>query len=307
MSVFKKVRLQLFKSYNPGTVLWKTFYPWRHFKFKTDLIRTFGYLFSRDIQYFGEFGYELIAVVPYAYWLHKRNKLNATKSFKDTQCLYYFSENHIEMNRNRRHWLLDDFPLGNIHVTQLDTSQWYPPPYKRHYANERFKWEKPSCVICNKYTIEWKGPPINFLSLETLSKLFKILKEKYKIIYNRPTSKNIVSDDQEELILRDMEFIEKEHPEIITIQDLAENNKDLSFNELQMMVYANCDRFISVQGGSSILTSYFGGKNIIFAKRGSELEHDSYKWYAKLSGSKIYHVDDYSRLLAVVEKEFLRP
>lgn len=72
-----------------------------------------------------------------------------------------------------------------------------------------------------------------------------------------------------------------------------------------MMIYANCDNFISVQGGSSVFTSYFGGKNIIFAKKGGELKHNSYNGYNKFSGSQIFHVDNYFNLIEVTKKEFL--
>jgi len=307
MSILKKIKFQLFILNNPYTIQWKMLYPWRNLnlKLKNYLIQTFGYLFSRNIQFFGEFGYELIGVIPYAYWLHKRNKLNATKSSIDSKCLYYFSNNHLEINIKRKTVTLSDFPWGDIHIAQINTSQWRPPPYKSEYINKKFVWEKPICVICNKYTSEWEGPPINFLSIEVLSTLFKLLKERYQIIYNRPTSKNIISDDQKEFFFNDLEYIKKKFPKIITIQELVDNNNDLTFNQLQMMIYANCDNFISVQGGSSVLTSYFGGKNIIFAKKGGELKHNSYNWYNQFSGSQIFHVDNYFSLIEVAKKEFL--
>ena len=208
-SIYKKIKYQIFSQYHPDTIQWKILFPWRNSKLKNYLIRTFGYYFNRNIQFFGEFGYELIGVIPYAYWLHKRNKLNATKSFMDTKCLYYFSKNHLEINIKRKFMPLNEFPLGAIHIAQIDTSQWHPPPYKSKYKNKKFIWEKPICVICNKYTSEWEGRPINFLSIDVMSSLFKLLKERYQIIYNRPTSKSIISDDQKDFFLNDIEFIKK--------------------------------------------------------------------------------------------------
>ena len=41
------------------------------------------YSFRRNVttQYNGEFGYELISVIPFAYWLHTQNKLKQTISW----------------------------------------------------------------------------------------------------------------------------------------------------------------------------------------------------------------------------------
>ncbi|MFX1308515.1 MAG: hypothetical protein ACFE9M_01740 [Promethearchaeota archaeon] len=283
-------------------------YFWRYLplSIKRFVIETIGYFFKRDIKFFGEFGTELIAVIPYAYWLFKRNKLNTTKSTMDTKCLYYFSKSHSELNINRSVKRVENFPVGNIHVSKLHTSQWFPPPYKKVYANNRFIWKKPTCIICNKYTDEWRKKPINFFSIEVLTKIFNLLKNKYQIVYNRPTSTDLPSSDhQKHHFLGDMNLIKNKYPEIITIQELADKNKNISFNQLQMEIYANCKNFISVQGGSSILTSYFGGKNIIFAKKGGEVRSKSYNWYYKFSGSQIFHIDNYNDLLNIIQKEFL--
>ncbi|UYP47984.1 hypothetical protein NEF87_004269 [Candidatus Lokiarchaeum ossiferum] len=260
---------------------------------------------KRNIQYLGEFGYELIAVIPFAYWLHLNGKLLSTRSAKDTKCLYYFSKYHVEINKKRKFIKVSNFPLKDIHIPSINTSKWCPPPYKKIYRNSKFLWGKPICVICNKFTEEWGGKPINFLSIEILKEIFDLLKSKYQIIYNRPLSKNIVADDQKEISFPDMQLIEEKYPDIQTIQDLAINNEDLSFNVLQMMLYANCDHFISVQGGSSVFSSFFGGKNIIFAKEGGELRHNSFKWYNKFSGSTIFHLNDYSKLIETLKREYL--
>ncbi len=307
MNIYRKIRFQIFSNDNPNTIFWNLLFL-KHrlpYKFKNYLIKRFSNFFTRNIQYFGEFGYELIAVIPYAYWLYKRKKLNATKSVRDTKCLYFFSKNHTEIDIKRRFMDVYDFPLGDIHVAKLDTSQWFPPPYKKEYKNKEFIWEKPICVICNKYTSEWGGSPVNFLSVKVLSYIFKLLKNRYQIIYNRPISKNIVIDEQKELLLNDIQIIKKKFPKIILMHELAGKNNHLTYNELQMMIYANSDHFISVQGGSSVFVSYFKGKNIIFAKKGGEIRNYSYNWYNKISGSQIFHADNYIDLIKTIKKEFL--
>ena len=55
-------------------------------------------LFKKNwhLRFDGEFSYELIAVLPFAHWLHKKGKHVTITSAKDTKCLYYFANNHIE-------------------------------------------------------------------------------------------------------------------------------------------------------------------------------------------------------------------
>ena len=50
------------------------------------------YSLKKEIEtaYDGEFGYELISVLPFAYWLYKNNKLSKTIGATDTKLFYYF-------------------------------------------------------------------------------------------------------------------------------------------------------------------------------------------------------------------------
>ena len=260
------------------------------------------------IEYFGEFGYELISVIPYAYWLYTEGKLRSTKSVKDTKCLYYFSPRHKERDRARSFIELELFPASNIHVANLDTLKWTPPPYKKVYKNDRFVWSLPTCVICNKFTLEFDhSQPTNYISLDALQKIIALLISRYQIIYNRPLQYDIVPDHVpvQATEFADHELIREKYPNVISIQQLSQVNKDLSFNTLQVMVYANCNNFISVQGGNAVLASYFGGKNIIYATIGQELRVNSYNnWYSKFSGCKVIHVNTYEGLINKVEEEF---
>jgi hypothetical protein len=69
-------------------------------------------LLSRQTKYFGEFGFELLAVVPYAYWLHREGRLERTIGGFDTRCLYYFSENHEERPVERHYVPITEYPVG---------------------------------------------------------------------------------------------------------------------------------------------------------------------------------------------------
>ncbi len=239
--------------------------------------------------YDGEFGYELIGVVPYAYYLHLQHLLVKTESCKDTKALYYFSPQHLETFVERRDVGLAQFPLKHIYFDSLDTSQWVPPPYKQQYANSIFRWDKPVAVISNKYNMEWNLPPINYLTTEMLVDTVGLLRDKYQVIYNRPESKHIVWDQAQKLEYDDKDVLkDKFGNDVILMEEIHEQHPTLSFNTLQMMVYANTDRFVSVSGGNSILCSYFGGKNCIYAKKCEELCVSSYtNWYKYFGNAEI--------------------
>ena len=150
-----------------------------------------------------------------------------------------------------------------IHLHSLDWYKFEAPPYKEVFKNDRFKYEKPILVISNKYNVEWSDKPYNYIQVSTLRRMFRLLKDDYQIIYNHPTKEMGYDDHAESLDLGEFKMIQYEFPEVLTIQQLLKENPDLTYNGLQLRIYANCDKFISVQGGSSIFFSFFGGQNII--------------------------------------------
>ncbi|UOQ81427.1 hypothetical protein [Hymenobacter sp. 5414T-23] len=246
------------------------------------------------IEYHGEFQQELLFVLPFAYWHHLNGTLLGTASCKNTQELYYFSPNHQE-KFDEREWESNDesYEIPNMtHCNSFDYRKWAAVPLKATYQNELFVYEKPILVIANKFNIEWGEPPINYFSIEVLAKLIKALNQKYTILYNRPSASSIVLDNSEILELNEHEWLRTHHPEVILMEDVYQECKALvnSFNHFQLLVYANASAFISVHGGTATLASYFGGKNIIFSKRGVEHALNEFATiFPKLSGADIYH------------------
>ena len=101
------------------------------------------------------------------------------------------------------------------------------------------------------------------------------------------------------------------HPKVISFKNLLAENNKYSYNELQLKVFANCDNFISVVGGTSFLASYFGGTNMIFNKK-IEGNRDSGRglystdsWLKKLSGARIHGFETYDEIIKNVEKTLL--
>jgi hypothetical protein len=251
-----------------------------------------------------EFGYELQLVIPYAYYLHKKNLLDKTISSFMTRELYYFSKNHEEKYKTRtpNH---PNVPNINPHVKELNYAEYVPPPYKSIFKNNYFLSDKPLLIIHNKYNEEWGGRPINFINKETLSAIFNHCK-KYRIIYLRP-QKNIVTDNSAVFSLDESNLLDLY--KVIDGNKLYENIKNRyninNFNHFQLLIHSNCNHFISVQGGNCVLASYFGGTNIIYAKHGSELKCGSYNGhYKKYSNCKILHANNYNDFIRLIKTNY---
>jgi hypothetical protein len=276
-------------------------------------------LLSRHTKYFGEFGFELLAVVPYAYWLYRQGRLQRTIGGVDTRCLYYFSENHEERPVKRHYVPITEYPLGERGRRQydleafpstLETRRWIPPPYREAFRDDRFRWDREICILSNKisdeqFAHEFQGPT-NFIGTELLLRLIGLLRDRYQVIYNRPRASDISTDHQKIHEIGDIEAVKRTFPDTVTIQELHARYPTLTFNELQLRLYSGCRRFVSVLGGSAYLASYFGGTNIVLARRGWEVNCGAYdRWFDRFSGACVVAVSSDRELLQAVDREFL--
>jgi hypothetical protein len=241
----------------------------------------------------GEFAPELQFALPFAYWHFKNGTLKGTESAKFTKELYFFSPEHAETFETRTNEGNYNYEMPRILYSQnYNMKKWAAVPLKDMYKNDVYKYEKPILILANRYNMEWDGPPISFYSIELLDYIFSNLKDKYTIIYNRPKPQNITMDNSDVYDLDEFSWIETTYPDVILMEDLYQKNigKANNFNHLQMMVYANSDRFISIHGGTATLASYFGGINLILSRKGPEHHFNCYhKLYPKFSGAEILH------------------
>lgn len=255
-----------------------------------------------------EFGYEAIAAWPYAYWAHTQSLLTQTESGPDTECLYWYSPEHI-IRTDERCWdnmkEAKDLPNLWIHKPRLDKSKWVPPPLKERFAPRAITFEKPTVVICNRVNSEWNRGIINYFDLDTLRCLFSMLCPMYSVVYINVLGRPELEDSAKAIDIGDYDMIRKEFPEVRIIHDIIENG---SFNETQCRIFAGCGKFISMNGGHSILCSYFGGENIIYSKECKELwpsVNSFFNWYHELGGSHIRLTNDYVSLLSTVKEAWV--
>jgi hypothetical protein len=269
--------------------------------------------------FYGEFAFEHLAVIPYAYWLHQQGQLEFTVATADTACFYYFSPNHTEVSTPRTFIRIREYPVADLDADAagqigfprvLDTTRWRPPPYREVYADDgRFRFPKPIVIVCNKANEEPYEPgrfAVNYLDTDLLLTLLHELTPRFTVVYNRPRAADIVTDHAEIRELGDIEAVKREFPEVLTIQELHAEHDDLTFNELQLRLFATCERFVSVLGGASYLASYFGGTNIVYAKSGWEVDCDAYNgWFHLFSGARVVAVATPDDLLRTVRAELL--
>ncbi|MET3125425.1 hypothetical protein ABID42_000513 [Arcicella rosea] len=247
----------------------------------------------KTIEFQGEFAPELEFTIPFAYWHYKNGTLKSTKSAFYTKEMYFFSPYHEDFFDVRTNEGNYNYELPRVLYSQnYNMSKWLEVPYKEYFKNDIYVYEKPILIIANRYNMEWGGLPISFYSLEDLDFMINYLKKDYTIIYNRPRPQNITSDTSEIYELNDNEWLGKIHPEVILMEDLYRENKvnANNYNHFQMLVYANCDKFISIHGGTAALASCFKGSNIILSKKGPEHHFGCFDTlFPKLSGATIYH------------------
>lgn len=246
------------------------------------------------VDYQGEFQQELCFVLPFAYWHYLNGTLKTTIASTNTKELYFFSADHKEVYE-KRIWEYNskNFEFPNMtHSLRLSKRKWKRVPLKEQYHNTTFCFEKPILVIANKYNIEWNRQPLNFLDKPVLASIIDRVESKYQVIYNRPASDVIVTDNSEILDLQEVTWLRNVYPNVLLMEDLYSQYSSIinNFNHLQLLIYANCEHFISVHGGTAALCSYFKGTNIVYSKSGIEhLFNEFSNIFTELSGAKILH------------------
>lgn len=195
----------------------------------------------------------------------------------------------------------------------LDYSKWTPPPYKEYYKNNEFIFEKPTVFISNKYNMEHGHDPKGFFNIQCLYEMFDYLKN-YTVIYKRATNKekefaidqneynslltgfhDIKSNVEGVGIITDFQLT-KYFKNVVLLDDIVKSSP-YSYNETQLRIMANCDRFISVCGGNAILSSLFKGTLLNYVHTGKELRPNYFgknSYFRKLSDANVIPIIDRS-------------
>jgi hypothetical protein len=251
----------------------------------------------KQLEVVNEFGNEIICYIPYFHYLFTAGLLfdNKVITYHGMQPFYYFCDIVTKPPQMKRYWnpshqrnLLVN---SDEHAFSFDKRWWKPPPYKEIYGRQNavsFQFQKPTLVVHNKYNIEWDIKPFNFIKTSTLDMIFDALKDKYQIVYIRPKA-NIAdfSYDSNTIVQEfdeDFELIRAKYSnQILTFDEILQGKGSMLYNEVLLQLYANCENYISVQGGSSYLMTYFYQKMLILHIKGDETIHDCYSgWYKEV-------------------------
>lgn len=235
-----------------------------------------------------EFTWDLIEALPKAYYYHINNIPFEVQSKLELQPIYYFVDNLKKSAFTYEQQEPDIYDFDGPSYLQND---WFPPPLKDFYKVDT-PFDKPVVAINNKYSREWDKAPRNYLTIEDLDLIFNELKDRYTIAYIRPEGREKSYFNDENIILHfpDFEYIEKNHPEVVTSRELTRIYPELSYNILQCVVLATADNHISVAGGNAVLSSYFARKNIVVCKCDvciSRKIWSSGSYLSKLAGSEV--------------------
>ena len=264
----------------------------------------------KELSFQGEFAPELEFVLPFAYWHYKNGTLKSTAGASFTNEMYFFSPEHQEVFAERTNMGNYNYEMPRVLYSQdYDMKKWLQVPFKAHFKNDIYVYDKPVLIIANRYNMEWDGSPISFYSIEMLDYMIHKLKDQFSIIYNRPRPQNITMDSSEVYELDEYDWLKTTHPEVVLMEDLFIENKAnaKSFNHLQLMVYANATHFISIHGGTAALASCFEGTNLILSKQGPEHHFGCFhKLFPKLSGAKILHARNDEEVRHFIEAHYLK-
>lgn len=258
------------------------------------------------VEEFHEFTWDMIRALPRAYYYESNNIPYQVNCKPGLSSVYYFSKNINEFNRFDAY---NDSISYNLEPPYYVESEWTPPPIKEYFKG-KINFNKPVVVIQNKYSLEWLQGTFNYFPIEILDKLFIYLKDKYDIVYIRPTgnSKNYYKDENEIIQFNDYEFIKENHPEVYTIEHFTNTYPDISYNTLQFMVEASSERHIAVSGGNACVASYFGGDVMIFdSPEGKGAGRGIWKtdsWLKLLSGANIFGFNNYDNLIDKVKERW---
>ena len=251
--------------------------------------------------YRGEFGMEMRVIVPWAY--HKSQHCRVyTKGVPGTKYMYFFSYNHT-IKKEDRSWKEANLPEGNpfqsdkvYHKDFPYDTEWLAPNFKQFFIRPdiyELLNEKPLVVIMNKYKKEWEYEEAkNFMSVDLLRNILTYLTPKYSVLYKRFTNIELQDEMQRRKgfhDLKDKEMIRKEFPTVVLYDDLQVGLTDVEDQNLLLFgVMSLSDRFLSVQGGSAVISSYFGGNTTIFIRAGPEAsEASSYNYFHRFSNSNV--------------------
>ena len=247
------------------------------------------------LDYEGEFGAELVLFLPYVTWLSEAGLLRNTKIviYAGMRCFYDHLDcgELVEKRALRRHVKEEErlacLPVKNEHTFGLARRSPFHvfPDLRRKFQalplpRPFSESSKPLVVIHNKFTIEFKGQPVNFIGPELLDGLLQRLEREFTVVYIRhgmtPEPADYSKDDNFFLPF-DERAVLKAHPDVSCFDDAyADYQREggtWDLNTYKNVLYSRCYHFISSQGGGTMHMTFFSGSLLMILHREGREEH----------------------------------
>lgn len=198
----------------------------------------------------------------------------------------------------------------------LDYREWIAPPIKEHYLiNNEIEIKNKFIVICNRFNYEHGKFPLGYFDINLLQYIFEYLNSKgYTVIYKRPENKEFPLDLNEQMgisediinkfgikaedvngnIIDDKQLCDF-YDNVYLFEDIHKKYPNLSYNEFQLKLFSKSDGFISMGGGNTILSCYFGVPVVSYITTSKELRDNYFNqncYYRKLSNCDVYPIRD---------------
>ena len=110
----------------------------------------------------------------------------------------------------------------------------------------------------------------NFIGPAALDQLLESLYSRYTILYYRFSASRTTGQDKDDIknryyaeTLKDKVMLRTKYPAIGFVEDFTRGRTMAMHNLFLLSIASICRRFITVQGGNSILFAYFGGTHIV--------------------------------------------
>lgn len=205
----------------------------------------------------------------------------------------------------------------------LNYHQWLMPNYNEAFKNTEIVFERPVIVICNRYNHEHGHEPLGYFDIECLYNLFDYLTNAgYTVVYKRPNNTEFPIDQNEmntiqngyKLIANvdgigiiDDYTLTKYFDNVILFDDLVNKHTNLTYNEVQLKLFANTTGFITMGGGSTLFPCLFKKPTVSYYGRAmSESTRDRF-WAANDNTKNImnYHYMINPNLLVSIDADGL--
>ena len=278
---------------------------------------------SVTVRSFAEFGYELICIVPYAFWHQQRGLLASTVGVVGSAPSFFFSPAHTELGNTSRHQ--DDDPAFGIergvdglnhrnHNVPFQLHKWSMPPFASHYGRHplatQLRRQYPRlCIVHNKRS-DWPVNPSHRAELDEVqlgSLLGALSGRGLRVLYictsgdeNGRGYTHDMRDGKAAVRRKSCHFdrVLNAHG-ALRFQDVLATT-GLGWNEAHFAVHAAARWFVSCQGGTAIISSLFGGANLIYDvwPRSGERSTDEYhRLHATFSNASIRVATTFGQLL----------